>query len=1095
MGPNTLANTVRAILAELPKEMTQKNATQLVVAGVLQQMAQARNLPPQCHPPLIGTVDPRVQQPLQAPSLVPFWDDPLSAGWALQYANDPAREALDARILHGDKVTPAELATKTQLFTERYLIQWIIQNTLGPLWLEICKKNNWSPDVETTGLLQRLAKKQKDWEQKRHDQTVPRNMAIPGLLPEEGQWVYYVNRATTPTVDTPTTLRDVRILDPACGGGHFLIECFETLLWMYREEAKHRNETWSDNEIRRWIVSDNLFGIDIDSTAIQTAAAAIQLRAQLGYHSDPICSLNLATATDPLGFLLPDGHPRTAALTQLTEKGDLGFLSERTNGERLEDILEGSPFHIVLGNPPYQSMGRTTGLPLLEQHYPEGRHDLYAAFLQRSLQRCMPGGRSALLTMRGWMFIQRFEPLRTALLSEGGLELIGDIGQGAFSSLNGEIVSAAISVFRKGVAPRPSLAVRPTDFDGQQNPQNKQASLQCAPTPQPFSPVQLQKLPGRPLVYWWSDDFIKTYLTTPLLGDSSPVRQGMATGDNGRFLRRPWEVHLQTIFREKKAPTAIPRKMWVPYIKGAAGKSWLEPLDDILLWEPMALAVRTFFRDGRLRSRPQNASYYFKMGTCFSKIGRHFSARKHRYASVFDVAGSTVFTADSNHTTCLLNSRRARQIIADLNPTVNFQVGDVKRLPLLPITRAEDVFSRLEIEFSRRERHRETSVEFQQPGSHAWPSAQQWAQQTIDSNKPKPPPWQPTDIHPTPEDRLSFAVGVALGRFARDGTGICQYPPPNSLADGILYLSATEMDSLRGPAAQPILDAWRDHYTSANGTLRKQLCQKFFVEHCRRYAHRPIYFPISSSKKNFVAFISIHRWSENTLQTLLLEHLVPDLEFTRSGQRQELLELIQATRACAEKGPPPSAPGSPYRERDMTLQFDINDGIQVNSAAIWPLLHPQWKKPKSWWRTLALGTKRPDFDWSKQAQRYFPTRVGRRCTEEPSLALAHGTLWLHHPEIAWRFELRLQQELSKDFSIEEPTANQLRNQFLKMHPDAAIEILRREFLRRHRIGLTVIRIHHPCGTLNSHHQKRIRKEESSLSKKLNCVVNYTEGNQ
>ncbi len=126
------------------------------------------------------------------------------------------------------------------------------------------------------------------------------------------------------------------------------------------------------------------------------------------------------------------------------------------------------------------------------------------------------------------------------------------------------------------------------------------------------------------------------------------------------------------------------------------------------------------------------------------------------------------------------------------------------------------------------------------------------------------------------------------------------------------------------------------------------------------------------------------------------------------------------------------------------------DGVMVNSAALWPLLLPQWKDPKKWWKQLATAKGRKDYDWSHLAARYFPTRVADKCKEDPSLAVAHKCFWRLWPEKACAWELRLQDEIRLDFTIDEPGSEEAAGTFLAEHPDKAEEILAAEVKRRER---------------------------------------------
>lgn len=130
--------------------------------------------------------------------------------------------------------------------------------------------------------------------------------------------------------------------------------------------------------------------------------------------------------------------------------------------------------------------------------------------------------------------------------------------------------------------------------------------------------------------------------------------------------------------------------------------------------------------------------------------------------------------------------------------------------------------------------------------------------------------------------------------------------------------------------------------------------------------------------------------------------------------------------------------------------MDLDDGVMVNAAALWPLLEPMWKDPKKWWKELATAKGRKDYDWSHLAARYFPDRVDKKCKEDPSLAVAQGCFWKYHPEKAYQWELRLQDEIGPDFLINEKDSDALRKAFLKKEPKRAAELEAAERIRRER---------------------------------------------
>lgn len=526
-----------------------------------------------------------------------------------------------------------------------------------------------------------------------------------------------------------------------------------------------------------------------------------------------------------------------------------------------------------------------------------------------------------------------------------------------------------------------------------------------------------------------------------------------------------------------------PRERWQPYIKGAAGRKWLEPLSDLVDWKSAGIAVKVFNEHlcGSYSKNIKNEDRFFCLGVAYVGIGSEFSARAHRYPSVIDVVGSSVFPTDIAGTVVSLNTAFSWAVLSSLNPSIHFQVGDVNRLPVVPIADADAIFARIASAFGDHEAAREASPEFRGPSSSPWRYAQSWAQRAVDRSEGTPlPAYEPTYDPPEPTAFVSLAVGVALGRFGAAGEGILDTPPPTALAAGILFLADDESaaDSLEHPACAPLHAAWTEHGAAVGDgdTLRTYLRTGFFDWHKRLYENRPIYFPLSSAKKNYVALISIHRWCDDTLQVLLADHLLPEkrrldgeMDDIRNARAQtagrgkaekrfaevgklleELSEFIEKVTAIATFGPPPPDDKTQRRQVDAPFVVDLDDGVMVNSAALWPLMEPQWKDPKKWWRELATAQGRKDYDWAHLSARYFPTRVREKCVKDPSLAVAHKCFWALHSAKAYAWELRLKDEIRPDFTIDEPGSDDARARFLQDHPDDARDIFAKETQRRAR---------------------------------------------
>ena len=1135
---------------------------------------------------------------LDDPGLASCWTDDMTLGWVYQYWNDPEREALDAKLNGGGKIEPHEIASKTQMFTERYMVDWLLQNSLGPMWLAMCKRHGWTPEAESSGTLGALEARRAEWRKKREAGEVSLAELMPLHSEEERRWAYYVPQSLPGDAveRAPETVRDLKILDPAVGSGHFLVVAFELLVALYREEARHRGEAdleqWSDRRIVERILEHNLHGIDLDPRAVQIAAAALWLKAKGVCAAAEPKQMNLVASCLRLGNLRDDDpalvelrrevQRETGIPAELTDKlvhalkgadhlGSLlkvdaavddaireyeekarqraapqqvglfggapepaqmqlaaeatrqsvlerleAFLQRHTAGDDLglrlrgEQLARGVRFvrmvregsyDLVVGNPPYQGTTKLASAGYLQSTYPRGKADLYAAFLERGLHLVREGGTSALLTMRNWMFIKQYEALRTWLLESFDLRALGDFAIGAFDEVPNDLLSVVVSVFRRVAhAPETSAAQQPTPPDDlsydRERTRRKRAAVLCQAGRYAFDPAALRVVPEWPLVYWWTAAFLARYRATPLVGDIGAVRQGLTTSNNDWFVRYPWEIAVVTLRREFEVK---PQGGWVPYIKGARGVEWVEPVSFVVDWRAMGLAIKVlneWIYNSHTRS-VRSEDRYFDIGSAFTTMGARFGGRSHRFRSICDAKGRTVYGLPHRDVTCLLNSMVARRTVESLNPTIDFSVGDVNRLPMFSVSGSNTIFDRVEEGVAKHESHREPSVEFKCPGPSPWRYAQDWAQAAVDRSEGASLPTYEPVYDPEPAtDHLSFALGVALGRFGANGEGILDPATADlsgALPHGILFLDGTldendDGDGLGHAAAAPLRAAWAEHGAAidAKSDLREWLRHRFFPDvHKGMYENRPIHWPLSSEKRTFVAWINIHRWTLPTLTVLLgdlqdalkrIEGALVDLRATRDGAdkkaakaaekdvtrllaaRDELTRFVESVRACADRGPPPPDSKCPRRDADARYAPDLDDGVMINSAALWPLLDPQWKDPKKWWVELATAKDKKDYDWSHLAMRYWPDRVDRKCQDDPSLAVAHGCFWRYHPKRAYAWELRLQDEIAPDFRISESPYRgdagdgPYRQALLRDHPRDALDIVEREALRRLRKG-------------------------------------------
>ncbi|MCC6811537.1 MAG: BREX-6 system adenine-specific DNA-methyltransferase PglX [Deltaproteobacteria bacterium] len=1138
---------------------------------------------------------------LEDPGLASCWTDDMTLGWVYQYWNDPEREALDAKLNDGGKVEPHEIASKTQMFTERYMVDWLLQNSLGPMWLAMCGKHGWAPEVERDGVLAALEARRVEWRQKRDSGEVALTELMPLHSDVERRWAYYLPQPLPDdaVAHAPESVRSLKILDPAVGSGHFLVVAFDLLFALYQEEARHRGRSgdpeWQPRQIVESILENNLFGIDLDPRAVQIAAAALWLKAhevardaaprrmnlvasalRLGGLSDDDPALvelkrqveadtgipGVLTETivhalrgaDHLGSLLKvdravdealatfeRGQPKADApvqgvlfgspkpqqlrmdlesaranvldaierfLEKHTRSDELGL---RLHGEQLaigvrfvRMVREGQ-YDLVVGNPPYQATADLNEADYVMSVYPVADRDLFAAFLLRCQNLVRAGGICALLTMRAWMFLPGYEALRRTLFRQSSLVAVGDFDRGAFEAVLDEVVAVAASVFGIHWRTEHGVALQPTPLDDVAR-DNERTARKRANTRLHIGRhrVDLSFVVGNEghlVIYWWDLAQWERYARSPKLASSAFCREGVGTKNDPRYVRNWWEV--RKVFACRFPQGGVPDAKewrWIPFVKGAESKEWFEPLDTVIDWDRNGLQIATFDRSRYGRG----AREYFKYGVAVRTIGRRFSARAHRYSSIFGHAGTSVFSSSLTvpELLCRMNRFEAQSFVSSISPAAGFKITDVRRMPLYDIGAEKAVFSIIDRAFSAAEIHRESSFEFRQPGPCPWRHAQQWAQQAVDRPENAPLPEYKEELDPEPPtDHLSFALGVALGRFGANGEGILDPQTADlthTLPAGICFLDGTletndDRDSLGDKACKLLHEKWETYGPAIDKDtdLRTWLRTRFFPDvHKGMYENRPIHWPLSSKKKTYVAWVNIHRMNEGTLRTLRAKYLDPtkkrmdgelvDLRKARDGAdakaaraadkrmgdlqdaKEELDQFIKDVDACAERGAPPTDASCKPREREARYAPDLDDGVMINSAALWPLLDPQWNKPKSWWKELSNAQGKKDYDWSHLAMRHWPTRVDDKCKKDPSLGVAHGCFWRYHPARAFAWELRLQDEIGPDFRIAEKPYDPfgdgketdddkaLRARFIDEHPTLALEAIEKEALRRYR---------------------------------------------
>jgi hypothetical protein len=537
--------------------------------------------------------------------------DARAVGYAYQYFRLPSRKDAQLKIQTADKQLHADqVAAFTQLYTPFWIVDFLVQNTVLP---------------------------QLPAELRSH-------------LPHH--WLIE-NSSSAPQ----RPIDSISILDPACGGGHFLQDAFLTLVEGHKSTG-HTSRDAADKAI------DQIHGADIDGVALHAAALTLLVQYILTCDQLPGKPWNCFSfvGTDLLGSLsraFPQDHP----LSRL--------------------------YSVVVTNPPY--IGRrliTRELKTaLKREYPGSAHDLAAPFVVRGLELLEPGGRLGFITQASLLSLPSFEPLRLKLIESESLKIAVELGTGVFPLQSGDKVNSVLLVAQASGSPWNGGAA--TTFIDLSQKEDKEESLRSiCHKPEEFSPaVFLRRLSefitaaSSAFHYKCPPAIRQLLLSSPRLESIADVRQGLATTDNRRFLRHIWEVDESEI-----------GKTWFPYVKGAGSERWTSPVLNVVNFAEDgreikdAVAAKYPYLKGKTAWVVKNEQYYFRPGLCFSFVStEQFGARVLPAGCIFDVAASALFPpADSSDfLLAYLNSTLIRSICKLVNPTINMQVGDVKRLPLL----------------------------------------------------------------------------------------------------------------------------------------------------------------------------------------------------------------------------------------------------------------------------------------------------------------------------------------------------------------------------------------------------------------------------
>ena len=630
------------------------------------------------------------------------WQEVEIVGWLYQFYISEKKDQVIGKVVKSEDIPAA-----TQLFTPNWIVKYLVQNSVGRLWLMAnpasLLKSDWpyyiEPAEQTPEVLAQL------------DALIQSRMAEDGgsLNPET-----------------------ISVIDPACGSGHILVEAYEVLKAIYLERG------YQLRSIPRLILEKNLYGLDIDDRAAQLAGFALLMKARADDRRlfDELPKLNVYSIQSSKDLNLPllwrqldlnrQSKPGTTSslldelqtdlvqviddsayqlikntLALFEQAQTLGSLIQvpAEHAEPLKDLLaqlqaltiEGNNFQkiaattltpfirqavilamqfdAVVANPPY--MGGKGMNPALKEfakrEFPDSKSDLFAMFMERGFQWCKPAGFNAMVTMQSWMFLSSYQGMREKLLANRTINTMAHLGARAFSEISGEVVQTTAFV----LLGQHFSGYKPAFFrlvDGQE--EQKQAAL-CSGQKRFDTTVQddFKKIPGSPMAYWVGNKVRELFVEEEKLGEVASSSNGVQTGNNDVFVRCWFEVNSSKL-----------NKKWVPYNKGGQYRKWYGNFEYVVNWDNDGEAIKS-----EKNSCTRGEDYYLKEGITWSDVtSGALSCRYLPSGFIFDASGPSAFFDTKENlliTLALLNTHFSNDLSKILNPTMHFQTGDFRKLP------------------------------------------------------------------------------------------------------------------------------------------------------------------------------------------------------------------------------------------------------------------------------------------------------------------------------------------------------------------------------------------------------------------------------
>ena len=907
-------------------------------------------------------------------------------GWLYQYYNTELKDDTFAKLKKNVKITKERIPAATQLFTPDWIVRYMVENSVGRIWIEHLRAVDPGTDEKATA--ERFG-----W-----------RYYLPEAEQEESVNVKLAEIRTTYKDLKPT---DITCIDPCMGSGHILIAMFDVLMDIYESAGYDKREAAFE------IIEHNIHGLDIDQRAYQLAYFAVMMKGR-GYNRRFLYGEKVVPHVYQIkesGYIDKNGE-RKYSFDQATldyfigknvklkesmenliyqmfdaleygsiikiENVDFKLIFDRLNEVKEEislyknSVSEGlypfilvgymlaTHYDAVVTNPPY--MGASgMGVKLskyVKDNYPDSKSDLFAVFIEKCGQMAKKNGYQAMITQHAWMFLSSFEKLRNKLQMIDIVNM-AHLGPRAFEEIAGEVVQTTSFIMQnsyiegyKGIYCR---LIAPTTQQGKEkmflDKKNRYHTEQR----------NFSKIPGSPVAYWASETILNAYNKGELVGDISDVKIGMGTGKNEIFVREWWEVEYNKIDFTLTSMNELDNSAgrYFPYNKGGEFRLWYGNLQEVL-W---------FDAEGRrymntLSGHRENGArdWYCHEGLTWSFISTSkFGIRFLPSGCFFDVAGSTLFSKkDNKYTLGFLASCVCFKILGILNPTLNYQAGNIKSLPIIFSKEKEvDALVDKNIILAKKDWDSfETSWDFKKnpliyKAINTSEVFKQWENKcherfnqmkeneealnrifidTYNLHDELTPEIMDEDVtvQKANLDRdirglISYAIGCMFGRYSLDEEGLIyaggewntsSYKTFLPDEDNCIPITDEEYftDDIVGRFVEFVktvygadtLEENLDFIAKALGNkgntsrevIRNYFLKDFYVDHLKVYQKRPIYWLFDSGKQNgFKALIYMHRYNADTVGRVRTDYLHRAQKYVETAMQSAQYTIDNASSA------------------------------------------------------------------------------------------------------------------------------------------------------------------------------------------------------